>query len=100
MKFGSGTWHSVTALGKVQRQYADPVSQQAGYFGTIEEAGGRAIVSLCVRVTRSQGHRSRALLRRCGLGQGWGTGIFERKPDAKRGDGSPLRWLWLTDISA
>src|SRR6185436_11383756 len=33
----NGVWKTVTALGKVQRRYLDPVSGQAGYFGTVEE---------------------------------------------------------------
>lgn len=40
----------MTALGKVQRRYLDPVSGQAGYFGTIEEAGEPAIVTLRLKV--------------------------------------------------
>src|ERR1700736_768867 len=34
---GTGVWKTVTALGKVQRRYLDPVSGQAGFFGTVEE---------------------------------------------------------------
>src|ERR1700691_4841990 len=34
---GTGTWKSVTALGKVQKRYMDPVSGQAGYFCTVDE---------------------------------------------------------------
>ncbi len=47
---GTGTWKTVTALGKVQRRYLDPVSGQAGYFGTVEESGEPAIVTVRVRV--------------------------------------------------
>ncbi len=47
---GTGTWKSVTALGKVQRRYLDPVSEQAAYFGTVEEGGEVAIVTVRVRV--------------------------------------------------
>ena len=47
---GTGLWQSVTALGKVQRRYLDPVSGQAGYFGLIEEKEGLAIVTLRVKV--------------------------------------------------
>src|SRR5437762_10049299 len=36
---GTGTWKSVTGLGKMQRRYLDPVSGQAAYFGVVEEAG-------------------------------------------------------------
>src|SRR5580704_6639900 len=47
---GTGTWKTVTALGKVQRRYLDPVSQQAAYFGTVEEGSEQAIVTVRVRV--------------------------------------------------
>lgn len=47
---GKGVWKSVTALGKVQRRYFDPVTGQAGYFGTVMEGGDTAIVTLRLRV--------------------------------------------------
>jgi hypothetical protein len=43
-------WKTVTALGKLQRRYADPVSGQVGYFGTVEEGGNSAIVTVRVKV--------------------------------------------------
>jgi hypothetical protein len=50
VRLGTGTWKTVTALGKVQRRYLDPVSGQAGYFGTVEESGEPAIVTVRVKV--------------------------------------------------
>jgi hypothetical protein len=47
---GTGLWQSMTALGGLQRRYFDPVTAQAGYFGTIEEAAGPAIVTLRLKV--------------------------------------------------
>jgi hypothetical protein len=47
---GTGVWKTVTGLGKVQRRYLDPVSEQAGYFGTVEEGSDLAIVTVRVRV--------------------------------------------------
>jgi hypothetical protein len=47
---GKGVWQGVTALGKVQRRYFDPVAGQAGYFGTVMEGGETAIVTLRLRV--------------------------------------------------
>jgi hypothetical protein len=47
---GNGVWKTVTALGAVQRRYLDPVSGQAAYYGTVEESGGTAIVTVRVRV--------------------------------------------------
>src|SRR6516165_6576528 len=47
---GTGLWQSATALGKLQRRYYDAVTEQAAYFGTLEEAAGPAIVTLRLRV--------------------------------------------------
>ena len=47
---GQGVWRSVTSLGAVQRRYFDPVSGQAGYYGTVEEGDETAIVTVRVRV--------------------------------------------------
>jgi hypothetical protein len=47
---GTGMWKTVTALGKVQRRYLDPVSGQAAYFGTVEEGANSAIVTVRVKV--------------------------------------------------
>jgi hypothetical protein len=40
----------VTGLGKVQRRYFDPVSGQAGYYGTVMEGDATAIVTVRLRV--------------------------------------------------
>jgi hypothetical protein len=47
---GTGLWQSAKALGKLQRKYFDAESGQAGYFGTLEEASGPAIISLRLKV--------------------------------------------------
>jgi len=47
---GTGVWKSVTALGKLQRRYLDPVSAQAAYFGIVEEGNSPAIVTVRVKV--------------------------------------------------
>ena len=47
---GTGLWQSATALGKLQRRYFDAETGQAGFFGTIEEAGGPAIATLRLKV--------------------------------------------------
>src|SRR5437867_13211069 len=39
VKLSSGLWKTATALGKVQRRYFDPVTNQAAFFGLIEENG-------------------------------------------------------------
>jgi hypothetical protein len=47
---GRGVWKSVTALGKVQRRYTDPVSGQVGYYGTVMEGDETAVVTVRLRV--------------------------------------------------
>jgi hypothetical protein len=47
---GTGLWQSAKALGKLQRRYFDPESGQAGYFGTLEESSGPAIVTVRLKV--------------------------------------------------
>jgi len=47
---GKGMWQSVTALGNIQRRYFDPVTSQAGYYGTVMEGDEPAIVTLRLRV--------------------------------------------------
>jgi hypothetical protein len=46
----AGVWKTVTALGKVQRRYLDPVSGQAGYFGIVEEGSDSSVVTVRLRV--------------------------------------------------
>ncbi len=47
---GTGTWQSITALGKVQRSYFDPVSGQAAYLGLIEEGQATDVATLRLKV--------------------------------------------------
>jgi hypothetical protein len=47
---GAGLWKSMTAIGKLDRRYFDTATEQAAYFGTIEEAAGPAIVMLRLKV--------------------------------------------------
>ena len=47
---GAGLWQSMTAIGKLDRRYYDTTTEEAGFFGTIEEAAGPAIVTLRLKV--------------------------------------------------
>ena len=48
---GQGIWQTAKALGKVQRRYFDPVTQNAAYFGTLEEnSGSAAVVTLRLKI--------------------------------------------------
>lgn len=55
---GEGIWKTATGLGSLQRRFADPHSQQAAYFGTLQEGPDTDIVS--VRVKVAHGHISEA----------------------------------------
>jgi hypothetical protein len=47
---GTGLWQTAHALGKLQRRYFDAENGQVGYFGTLEEASGPAIVTVRLKV--------------------------------------------------
>ena len=47
---GKGVWHSVTALGEVQRRYIDAESSQAAYYGIVDESGKLAVVTARLRI--------------------------------------------------
>ena len=49
-KLGEGVWKSVTALGKMQRKFFDPVSGQAAYYGLVDEGASSALVTARIRV--------------------------------------------------
>ena len=51
---GNGVWKTITALGKMQRRYFDPVTGQAGYYGLVEEGGSTALVTVRLRVENRQ----------------------------------------------
>lgn len=75
MRPGTGLWKTATALGKLQRRYLDPVSEQAGYFGTIEEAAGPAIVTVRVKVENNRITEAEWMIARKGdAGIGTGAG--------------------------
>lgn len=50
VKLGEGIWKTAVALGKLQLHYTDPVTQQVGYYGLIEETTGTAITTLRLQV--------------------------------------------------
>jgi len=47
---GQGVWKTVTALGRLQRRFLDPVTGQAGYYGIVKEGDEEAIVTVRLRV--------------------------------------------------
>jgi hypothetical protein len=50
VRLGTGAWQTVTALGKVQRRFLDPVPSQAGYFGIVEEGANSSVATLRLKV--------------------------------------------------
>jgi hypothetical protein len=51
---GTGVWQAVTSLGKVQREYLDPVTGQAAYFGTVNEGDKPVVVTARIKVLNRQ----------------------------------------------
>ena len=51
---GRNVWQTVTGLGDLQRKYVDPVTGQAGFYGTLKEGAATAIVTIRLRVENRQ----------------------------------------------
>lgn len=72
---GAGVWTTAKALGKLQRRYFDTETGQAGYFGTLEEENGTAVVTLRLEI---ENHKISAaewyLARKGDVGIGAGAG--------------------------
>lgn len=51
---GEGLWQSVTGLGAIQRHYLDPVTQNAVFYGILEEGEEQAVVAVRVHVDKRQ----------------------------------------------
>src|SRR4051812_27136137 len=47
---GQGIWKTMTALGRIQRRFFDPVTGQAGFYGIVKEGDDDAIVTVRLRV--------------------------------------------------
>ena len=50
VKLGEGAWKSVTSIGKVDRRYYDPVSEQAAFFGVLNEGEEPTVATVRIRV--------------------------------------------------
>jgi hypothetical protein len=73
---GVGLWQTAKAMGKLQRKYYDAVTEQAGFFGVIDEAAGPAIVTLRLKVDDRKITEAEWVINRKGdpgLGQGAGA---------------------------
>src|SRR5690606_38842424 len=51
---GNGTWETVTGFGRIARRYFDPVTGQAGYYGTLMEGETEILATVRVRVENKQ----------------------------------------------
>jgi hypothetical protein len=50
VKLGEGAWKSITSIGKVDRRYYDPVSEQAAFFGVLNEGSEPTVTTVRIRV--------------------------------------------------
>ena len=87
---GEGFWKTVTALGKVQRRYLDPVSEQAVCFGQVEEGDVTNLAMFRVRVTDGKVTEGELVVGRKsdGLMDAAGFGAYAPPEKAKSGSGS------------
>jgi hypothetical protein len=49
-KLGEGAWKSMTAIGSVDRRYYDPVTEQAAFFGVLNEGSKPTVTTVRMRV--------------------------------------------------
>lgn len=49
-KAGEGAWKSITAIGNPDRRYFDPSTEQAAFFGTMNEGAEPVVVTIRIRV--------------------------------------------------
>ena len=49
-KLGEGAWKSITSIGKVDRRYYDPVSEQAAFFGVLNEGAEPTVTTVRIRI--------------------------------------------------
>lgn len=63
---GSGLWRSAAGFGPLQRRYFDPVSRQAAFYGSVEEAGGTALLSLRLKFDGARIVEAEAIVARKG----------------------------------
>src|SRR5579862_3652528 len=49
-KLGEGAWKSITSIGKADRRYYDPVTEQAAFFGILNEGGEPTVTTVRIRV--------------------------------------------------
>ena len=73
---GQGIWLTAKSLGKVQRRYFDPVTQNVAYFGTLEEnSGNAAVVTIRLKIAdRKVAEAEWYLARKGDPGYGVGAG--------------------------
>lgn len=78
---GEGVWKSVTALGKVQRLYVDPVQSSAGYFGTIEEGSDTGVATLRLKIENRKITEAEWVIGRKDTGTPAAAGLGSTKPE-------------------
>ncbi|MEI9815005.1 MAG: hypothetical protein WDO18_21215 [Acidobacteriota bacterium] len=49
-KLGEGAWKSITAIGNPDRRYFDPSTEQAAFFGVMNEGAEATVVTVRIRV--------------------------------------------------
>ena len=50
LELGDGLWGTIDRLGRFKLEFADPVSGEVGYFGTIEESGRHQILGVRLKI--------------------------------------------------
>jgi hypothetical protein len=75
MKIGDGVWGTVTGLGTYNLRMADPVNEQVGFYGIVEETNNTSLIALRLKVRDGEISEAETLVRRSE-----GGGPFPSKP--------------------
>ena len=81
LEIGDGLWGTLTALGGYDLRFADPVTGEAGYFGTVTETMESSAFTLRLKVTGQRIAEVESLVvRQVDSGQKFEPQKFEHKP--------------------
>ena len=84
LKLGDGLWGTVQARGDYKLYFLDPETQEAGFFGTVQESGRQAIIAVRLHIqSANRISQVETVVARTAPGQGFGGGkppVMTEKP--------------------
>ena len=94
LAIGDGFWATASAVGKYRHYFLDPRTQQAGFYGVLQENGNNVIVAVRLKLDGMRVSEIETILSRQGLGAAGPNGAGTLEAMGKPDD------VWLADIPA